>query len=88
MIHILDYWSCSLSSIKTPVKVDGYVASFRMYNQSVYHSKNQRLPAPARQPDPKLHTKDTGAQAYDQTYDSFTELMSQTLFLPLPLTDT
>ena len=59
-----------------------------MYNQSLYHPKNQRLPAPARQPDPKLHIKDTGAEVYEQTYNSFTELTSETLFLPLPLTDT
>lgn len=82
LIHILDYWSCSLSSSKTLAKVHGYFASFRTYNQSLYHSKKQRLPAPARQPDPKLHTKDTGAQAYDQTYESFSELMSQTVSPP------
>lgn len=46
------------------------------------------FPEPARQPDPKLRAKDTGAQVYDQTYDSFTELTSQNQFLPLPLTDT
>lgn len=47
--------------------------------------KTQRPAAPVRQPDPKFHTKDTRAQAYDQTFESFTELTSQTLLLPLPL---
>lgn len=51
----------------------------------ITQKKPQRPPAPVRQPDPKFHTKDTRAQAYDQTYERFTELASQTLLLPLPL---
>lgn len=50
---------------KTTLKADGYFAYFRMYNQALHHSKKkkQRLPVPARQPNTKLHTKDTWTQA-------------------------